>query len=284
MRFFEVLQDSPKTRESFVDAYSKLNGAVSTDFSVARNLKAKKTSVACEDLEVSGAIVETRNHPNLPRIIKQVGKKMHLPISVFHGSDNFDLVHSSVERAGLNGSVRFVNLGVGSLSGSQYNGLLMSETFWKSLVPSKKTLIFQTDSTICKRTMSALLEFTKFDYIGSYISQPRPIGLTIDGGNGGLSLRDTQLSISAIRVGDPELWPGAEDEFFATHIQALGGRVASEAEQDLFSVQSRFKGLAFGAHNPEGLSRHDFVRLFVRCPSVLMIHRGRIGRLLGIPR
>ena len=283
MRFFELLKADSASRAEFLEAYKVLRGFPRSDFSIADKLKLESDlDNHTSHIDVSGAIVETREHPNLIRVLRIVCGEMNIPVTCFHGSKNRDFIQKLVAKEEFASSVSLINLNCEDLTGPQYNGLLMSEKFWSNLPSSRKVLIFQTDSTICKRSRDALKKFLSFDYIGSWIPQPRPIGITIDGGNGGLSMRDRLLSIRAIRSGVPARWPGAEDEYFATHIQAIGGKVASEVEQSLFSAQSKLVGTPFGSHNPGGLRRSEFVRLLFQCPSAIFIHRGRIGRLLGI--
>ena len=69
----------------------------------------------------------------------------------------------------------------------------------------------QTDSLICKNSNYTINNFMHFDYIGPAWNRKRPIGLIIDGGSGGFTLRNTKLSIDVLCNYPTDNWPGGED-------------------------------------------------------------------------
>ena len=142
-----------------------------------------------------------------------------------------------------------------SIAASDYNKLLLSNALWK-ILPFKKVLIFQTDSLICKHSDYMIDDFLKFDYIGS--AWTRPIGLTIDGGSGGL--RNIELSLLAIKNFDTHSWPGGEDGYYAFYLELMGGKVGKFDDCVKFSTQEVFLEKSFGCHKIELLdeSRKKF--------------------------
>ena len=109
--------------------------------------------------------------------------------------------------------IKIIFINATSITASDYNKILLSKPLWMG-IPFEKLLIFQTDSLICSNSDYSIDEFMSFDYIGSAWERERPIGLTIDGGSGGFSLRDTKLSLEAISKFSSDIWPGGEDGFF----------------------------------------------------------------------
>ncbi len=112
------------------------------------------------------------------------------------------------------GKIHLTQLNTSTLNSNQYNSLLLSKGFWKHLISRRKILIFQTDSIICPNSDFTIEDFTSYDYIGSKWPRVRPVGLIIDGGNGGLSLRDWNLSIDCLNRFPTKKWCGGEDGYY----------------------------------------------------------------------
>ena len=92
-------------------------------------------------------------------------------------------------------------------------------------------------------------DFTQFDFVGSRAYD----GWTniAEGGNGGLSLRDTRLSLEcSVEAGldESDALRCAEDAHFILCMRERGGRLASKTEQDAFGTQNYFTDRSFGAH------------------------------------
>ena len=79
------------------------------------------------------------------------------------------------------------------------------------------------DCTQCVN--SRINDYLKYDYIGSPWRANRNIGLWINGGNGGFSLRSLKYCRAVSRFYDVS-WPGGEDGYYAFFIEFLGGLVA----------------------------------------------------------
>ena len=227
---------------------------------------------------VSGLIVEMREHWNLIHVVKRVITQLGIPVTLVHSAGNRDFILASrfVKSALKRGKLHLVELGLSNINRAQYNALLMSENLWGTIFPARQVLVFQTDSTICSSSPYSLKSFESIDYVGSFMRNPRPTGLEIAGGNGGLSLRNVSRTLEAIRLGMPEHWPGGEDDYFGAHIELFGGTVAEDDMCKRFSSQTVFEERSFGVHNIGGLARKDFARIVLYCPDAVRCHRGAL--------
>jgi Protein of unknown function (DUF5672) len=149
-----------------------------------------------------------------------------------------------------------------------YNAILMSEKFWGIFAKFEKVLIFQTDAICCPESPYKLTDFLHFDYIGAGWKRERPFGLTIDGGVGGLSLRDVQLSLECLRRFSPRPWPNGEDGYFAFHVELIGGKVGKSEDCAKFCTQNSFTHQSFGGHQLARLSVSDHAKFRAYCPEV----------------
>ncbi len=227
---------------------------------------------------VSGLIVELREHWNLIHVLKRFMRHLKIPVTLVYGKRNKSFVESSsfVRREVLRGRLRLIQLSLENINRPQYTALFLTENLWRSVFPAEQVLVFQTDSTVCPRSPYPLESFRDIDFVGSFMPNPRPSGLHIDGGNGGLSLRSLSKTFEAIRGGDPENWPSPEDDYFGAHIQLVGGKVADEATSKKFGTQVSFEFKSFGVHNPGGLGPWPFLKLLAYCPDALRCHRGTL--------
>ena len=227
---------------------------------------------------VSGLIVEMREHWNLIHVVKRVITQLGIPVTLVHSAGNRDFILASrfVKSALKRGKLHLVELGLSNINRAQYNALFLTENLWGTIFPARQVLVFQTDSTICSSSPYSLKSFESIDYVGSFMRNPRPTGLEIAGGNGGLSLRNVSRTLEAIRLGVPERWPGGEDDYFGAHIELFGGTVAEDDMCKRFSSQTVFEERSFGVHNIGGLARKDFARIVLYCPDAVRCHRGAL--------
>lgn len=198
---------------------------------------------------VWGAIVETRCHPALERVVSQFSERLGIGIQVFHGSGNERFIRSTgIARLVDEGRVTLTLIDEPVSSLRHYNALLLSMAFWRALAGRNKILVFQADCVLNHASRFRLEDFLQFDYIGSSWDRRRPTGIIADGGNGGLSLRDWSLSTQCLERFPAGLWPGGEDGYFAFHIDLLGGRVGRQEECQRFSVENASLDGSFGGH------------------------------------
>ena len=143
------------------------------------------------------------------------------------------------------GRVELHALGVDNLNDSEYSQLLATKSFWETKLAWDKTLIFQTDSVFCNATEEKMDNFMHLDYVGARAYEEWK-GL-IDGGNGGFSLRDTQMSLDCSSENGWTEGLG-EDAFFIRCFRERGGRLATKVEQERFATQNYFAARSLAAH------------------------------------
>jgi len=145
------------------------------------------------------------------------------------------------------------NLNKDNLTIPEYNNLLTSSVFWKSM-PYENVLIFQTDSVIIDPNLD---EFLKYDYVGApwkknmkWLPKKKP-GLFFSSkidkyvGNGGLSLRRKSAMLRAI---NSVSYNGTnEDIFYSIHCSLFLSIPSTEIASQ-FSVESVFYPKPKGVH------------------------------------
>lgn len=244
--------------------------------------------------EPLGVIVETRAHPLLESVTRQVlGQGIN--VQIFHGTENADFVARTFAADITAGRVHLTALAYGKLGRDDYNGLFLCRPFWDALISRGKILVFQTDAALCPASPFSLSDFLDFDYIGSAWGRVRKRGVVVDGGNGGLSIRDWTASVACLSQFPPEhWWAGGEDSYFGFHIELIGGRVARHNEAVRFGTQFWFLEDSFGTHKPEQLGFVGRVLFLAWCPQSRALfpnttwlpeyHLGQLLAALGLAR
>lgn len=232
--------------------------ADSPDFSSIVDILPDFTTKEINKSDVFSIIVETRKHPALEYVVRNLNKNTNIPIQIFHGRKNLDFIMStSIADEVENGNVILTQLNTDELTASQYNALFLTKKFWECVRGRNKILVFQTDSIICSFSDFSLADFISFDYIGSKFPRYRPVGLIIDGGNGGFSLRDWTKIYQCLERFDPNYWTGGEDGYFAFHVELMGGKVGKGHECAKFSTQHNFLFKSWGAHRISCLNKKE---------------------------
>jgi hypothetical protein len=229
------------------------------------------SGLMCDSLDTRtlwGVIVETRQHRALEQVILSVVKKCDAPVQLFHGRRNRDFIQSSGLAALIReGRLFLTQLETDELAQIDYNRLLLSHRFWQSCIGRQKLLIFQTDSLCCESSDFGIDGFMGFDYIGSRWQRMRPVGLTIDGGSGGFSLRDHSKTSACLKRFPADSWKGGEDGYFGFHMSVMGARVATMDEAEQFATQDVFRARSFGCHQIDRLDAADQGRFLEYCPE-----------------
>lgn len=144
-------------------------------------------------------IIEPRPHPALKVSLENICEKLHLPITLFHGTLNTDIAQALLGT--ISCVTTTINIGLDNLDSERYNELLLSDDrFWAMLdVPdSESILIFQTDSGICGEG-STIQEFEQYDYCGGlFLSYHTFHGGSLVG-NGGFSIRNVGAARRLLR-------------------------------------------------------------------------------------
>ncbi len=226
--------------------------------------------------EALGVIVETRKHHNLEFVISNFIENTGLPVQLFHGSTNLKYIEESALQGFIkNEKLTLLNLHTENLDAGMYNALFLSREFWDSMAGGGRIFVFQTDACLCRNSEYRLEDFLGFDFIGSYCSRKRPVGLVIDGGSGGLSIRDWKLSTECLARFPAQYWPGGEDGYFAFHMELLGGHVGKQKDCSCFSTEICFSKKSFGAHQISFLPDKEKSKFFQYCPEALQLFNDR---------
>lgn len=217
---------------------------------------------------ISAVIVETRKHPMLEFVIGQFARELNIGIQIFHSPSNKEfIVNSDIGMLMDCGQVHLNNIGKDKFSPQDYNALLLNKSFWRAVQGRNKIMIFQTDALLCSNSDYELKDFMGFDYIGSKWTRQRPVGIVMDGGNGGLSLRDWKLTTECLDRFPANHWPGGEDGYFAFHFDLIGGKVGREQDCEKFSTQIEFNQKSFGAHQIQNLDKASLNQFLQYCPE-----------------
>lgn len=156
--------------------------------------------------DIQGVIVEMRNHPSLPIVLKNFAHTFPtVPITIVFGLKNKDFVLKSLPHINVN----LLELNAENLDYGTYSKLLTSTEFWNNIGNRKTTILFQTDSGILG-SASDLKNFIEYDYCGAPWKKKKgrelrkhrkKLGIDRDGwhtkgvvGNGGFSIRDTAIA------------------------------------------------------------------------------------------
>ena len=214
-------------------------------------------------------MIETRAHPALESVLSNVSRCCGIPIQLFHSKDNREFVRKGeIAHMVDQGRVTLTELNIsGEIGLGFYNQLLLSPRFWELCRGRGKILVCQTDSICCSGSAYSLADFKDIDYIGSRWSRRRPVGLIIDGGSGGLSLRNWQASMDCLRRFPPARWPAGEDGYFGFHLDLMGARVGTMEEAGQFSTQDVFTHNSFGCHQVSRLQDLDLSAFLAYCPE-----------------
>ncbi len=239
------------------------------DFPRAEGIAARLPQGGAWGRDAFAVIVETRDLPELAYVIGNVHAMTGLPVQIFHGPGNRAILRSDIsQKLRAKGALRAVELGTSALDAQLYNALFLDRRFLDSLAGRGKFLVFQTDSLCCPNADFGFHDFTGFDYIGACWKRRRSIGLVINGGCGGFSLRDWTASVTALERFSARAWPGGEDGFFGFHLELMGCRVANRDEMSRFATQDDFKANSFGAHKTRRLPPEAHERFLRYCPEI----------------
>lgn len=233
--------------------------------------------------EISGTaavIIETRPISYLPVIVEQVYRRLGIPIHVFHGRKNGDLLDTKIlNKLRRSGSLTLSELSCDSIDHTIYNALMMSPAFWEKTIARGRVLVFQADAVLCENSPFDLKDFEVYDYIGSLWGRYRPENIVVDGGNGGLSLRSWDQMMTCFERFPGHGWHGGEDTYFCFHMEIIGAQVGLPNACARFGTQFRFLEESFGAHKPNSLPFRDQIAFLGYCPEAAPIIEGKFASL-----
>ncbi len=212
--------------------------------------------------DLGGLIIETRKCTELKFVIRNFFEELNRPLILITSELNYHLIKDNYFQEMMRLSLlKIIFIKYNSLSSSDYNKLLLSKRLWAQIL-FKKVLIFQTDSLICKNSDYSISDFLHFDCIGPAWDRNRPIGLVIDGGSGGFTLRDVKLSIDILSMFSVDNWPGGEDGFYAFYFDLIGAKVGRFEDCLKFCTQEFFAKKSYGCHKVELLKKESRINFY----------------------
>ena len=186
---------------------------------------------------LTAIMIEPRKHDQLYKVVSMFMGKLDNSIKfiLFHSEKNqefiFELFYDEISQ----GKIKLVKLETDNLNANEYNRLLKQPFIYKH-IPTMRFLLFQTDTYLNSQSKYKLENFMNFDYIGG-----ESHGLGGLHGNGGLSLRNTVLSLKAIYSYGKKFSPDyPEDVFFYHNIKNLLGKVGTVTEMSKFCCNYNF--------------------------------------------
>jgi protein O-GlcNAc transferase len=210
-------------------------------------------SIPLENSELECVIVEPRCHPNLVRVLNNFCSKLNkYSFTWYHSKTNSSFLDDKLPQEAL-AKIKKVEICDDNLTIYEYNNLLTSPSFWKS-INAKRTLIFQTDAGCIKDNIE---DFLQYDYIGAPWPNnhtTRMISHNLICGNGGLSLRNTRLMEKICDNPNILYDKMPEDYFFSRHVYDFSKSMKSIIvpqsieEASLFSSELILNSQSFGFH------------------------------------
>ena len=261
------------SKEHLVDIYSSLKAfhGSANGFAMMEigKIFSKKKAVQIITTNLLGVIVETRKHPDLEFVIQNFIENTGCKVQLFHGADNLNFILSTqIKKLIDSNMVTLTGLPLSTLNENYYNALFLNINFWHSIQGRNKILVFQTDSLVCPGSKFEFSEFLHFDYIGAqWRTRLRLNGIILDGGVGGFSLRDYQMTVASLARFPANNWQGGEDDYFAFHIELIGGKVGNKKDCAKFCTQNVFLEKSIGAHQISNLGEMDKVKFIAYCPE-----------------
>ena len=222
------------------------------------NHKTNKLGTSCQ--HGTTYIVETRCHPNLPLVIKNVDQCLPKDwvIMIFCSKEN-ELYANDIKKqvSGRKIIVKLLNDAITSLD--DYNNLLFSTAFWQQF-ETENLLGFQVDSWLSIEQKELLAEIANYDYVGAPWSeriQRRWNYIPSYGGNGGVCFSKRSARLNALLYSEQERVTGEpfnqvlnEDIWFSHAIKNMGGKLPSRNQSIKWFVESVYSKQPFAVHKP----------------------------------
>jgi hypothetical protein len=222
-----------------------------------------------------GVIVETRAHEYLIKTLKNYFEVVDRPALLFCSKNNLPLIIGSELKDKIGKELFPILIENEDFGIRSYNELFLSKEFWNVQPKVEKILVFQTDGYFNPSSKYKFTDFFKYDYIGAnWFYRIRTNGLIIDGGVGGVSLRNQHLSRQAVKRFAELGWEGGEDDFFGFYIELLGGRVGRKRDCDKFCQQHKFRKHTFSAHQPSNMNNNDALKFITAFPNCYLNTKG----------
>jgi hypothetical protein len=160
----------------------------------------------------------------------------------------------------------------GWVSGWTFANEVQAHPLSLATIPTDRYLVFQPDGMLCGPTAAAALNaLAPYDYVGApWPWEVRERPNATQHGNGGFSLRNKSTILRIVREFGHTWGHGAEDVFFCTHVEQVGGRLPKADVASAFSAEAMYTVPPLGFHKPwphieNHLGRETFTTLVREC-------------------
>lgn len=198
------------------------------------------------ETDYCAVIIEPRIDEYLETVIKNIiyflnesDSEVKWGLKIYHGNKNKEFVENFTKNWK---NVKLENLNVDWNSSLEYNNLLKTKKFWKS-IDSNNILLFQTDTLFLRHGID---EFLEYNYVGAPWVKPKENKFI---GNGGLSFRKKNKMIDIIDKYASKDSISNEDIFFCKYLSI--DDVPSYEKCKMFSVEDVPSDNPLGVHQPK---------------------------------
>jgi hypothetical protein len=223
-------------------------------------------------------IVEPREHKDLEKVLIRFDEQIPADwdLYIFHGISHEAYARKAASSLTSSRQILFNSLDTDNLTAQEYNKLFKDKTFWDK-VYAENILVFQTDSSLCKKSDSTISDFIQYDYIGCgyfptsiayektpWVLNDRPKQFY---GVGGLSFRKKSFMMKCISKypNVDQFYP--EDVFFSECVAESSNKPVSAKTIAKFCSQDTFSQKSFGAHKTKSMIKEDQTAFYEYCPE-----------------
>lgn len=233
------------------------------------------------DAPKAAVIMETRPLNNLIPLILHFSTVLgpDWPVILYTSTNLTHLIDSAALRQSMASGhviIRYLPEGLHFETHFDVSLFLTEPWFWEQLAPAKNVLMFQADSILCANAQLKVDDFLHYDLVGAPITE----AWNGQGYNGGLSLRNRELTLSIINndyakhplnaTSDQDI-EKYEDQWFFKRFQERNARLPSEDVAKTFSVQLVYYEFPVGYHQPGEFQKEHMPEIEEWCPEVRMI-------------
>jgi Protein of unknown function (DUF5672) len=224
------------------------------------------------------AIIEDRPMANLIPLILHFSSVLgpDWPIILFTSLKN--VTESAPFMRAIKGNVLKIHAlpdGLKFTNHQSVSNFLARTWFWEQLAPAEHVLLFQADSILCANAPQTVDDYLQYDFVGAPIDAAYGEGF-----NGGLSLRNRQMTLDIIEANLPEdggdiLGVGFEDQWFHKKMLALSPKPNGKPGANLppvdvaktFAVETIYYDRPLGYHQVTRWQNGNIEEIAKWCPE-----------------
>lgn len=185
--------------------------------------------------------------------------------------------------------IRLLPLNTSFKNHQDVSQFLTEPWLWESLAPADHVLFFQADSMLCANSPVRVEDFLEYDFVGAPIDPN--LGHGDEGMNGGLSLRNRQMTLDVIAAYSwlDELKDATsydpkgvyEDQWFYKKMKAMGAKLPDQETAQKFSVETLWYDTPLGFHKIAGWNMDRVEEIDRYCPEHRLATNLPIPEIVG---